>query len=193
GDLGQHVVGKQTQVAGAIVAVLGWNGVSPEEGRHQLDWPLGVQLGDGFEALQFVRKGQAIATLDLDGRDAKFQESSEATTGETLNLAFRSRAAALYCGVDPPASGRDLLVGESLQALLELVLARAGKEQMRMAIDEAGQDRLAAGVDETDVGRDGGQRGRRANPGDLLPRDHDSESGRASLRERTEDRDRTGA
>jgi hypothetical protein len=60
-------------------------------------------------------------------------------------------ADALHRGVDASATGSDLLVGEPLQALLELVFARAGEDQVRVTVDEAGQDRLPCGIDETSV------------------------------------------
>src|SRR5205823_3853751 len=77
----------------------------------------------------------------------------------------------LHGGVDAPAVGGDLLVGAALHALLELVLARAGEEQVGVAVDEAGQDRLAGGVDEANVGRDGRQLIGWADPGDATARD----------------------
>src|SRR5207244_399825 len=99
--------------------------------------PLRIQFGDCFEALQFVGERQAIAALHLDGGDAEREESPQATSCQVLQLLLRGLADAPHRGVDASTTGSDLLVGEPLEALLELVLARAGEDQVRVTVDEA--------------------------------------------------------
>src|SRR5207245_441370 len=70
------------------------------------------------------------------------------------------------CGVDSTAAGRNLLIALALEPLFKLRFTRAGKDEMRMAVDQAGEDGLAGGVDDFGVGRARRQFGGFSNPGD---------------------------
>src|SRR5256885_294941 len=72
--------------------------------------------------------------------------------GQLLEVAARCLADAADGGGDAAAAGRDLLIGQPLQAFLELVLPRARKEEVRVAVHQAGQHRLAGRVEDLGAG-----------------------------------------
>ena len=72
---------------------------------------------------------------------------------------------------DSAAVSRDFLVGLALESLLELVFARAGEDQVRMAIHEARQNDLAGSVDDAGFGREWWQVGAGTEPGDAAVAD----------------------
>ena len=60
---------------------------------------------------------------------------------------FRRRAHAAHAGQDSAAALRDLDVRRSARAHLELVLARAGEDRVRVRVDEPRDDRAVARVE----------------------------------------------
>src|SRR5262249_12366821 len=138
----------------------------PEKRRHQLERPFGVQPGDALEALQLVGEAEAIAALHFDGRDAEAEEALEPPSRELLELILAGSADADDCRVDAAARRGDLLIGAALQPLFKLALAATGPDEVRVAIDKAGEDGFAAGID--DFGGAGKRRQLRRRP---QPRD----------------------
>src|SRR5205823_14210468 len=128
--------------------------MSAEKGRHQLPGSFVIQFGDRLQAFQFVGQRQAVTALDFDGGHAKGKHAFKSSSSGRLQFFLASPANLLDGGVNAASAAGDFFVSPALQALLELVLPRAGEHQMRVTIDEAGEYDLPAGIDDFSIGRD---------------------------------------
>src|SRR5262249_16103946 len=95
--------------------------------------------------------------LRLHRRDAIAEEPLQAGTSQLPQFRSRGFADAPYRGKDPSAAGRDLLIRQAAQALLEFVFAGAGEDQMSMAVDQTGNHYPAGSTDHGRVGGNGRQ------------------------------------
>jgi len=110
--------------------------VGAEEGRHELDRVQGGGARDGAQRLEFGGRVEAVAALALDRRRALLQEAVEAHEQSLDELVLAGLAHAAQAGEDAAAAARDLGVGRAARAQLELVLARAREDGVRVRVDE---------------------------------------------------------
>jgi hypothetical protein len=93
----------------------------------------------------------------------------ESPAAELNQLLDRGLTGRPHRGEDPAPRRGDLLVGGPRQAPRELVLARAGEQEVRVRVDEPRQDDPAPGVDPprpTSKGQRAGRPGLRPHPDD---------------------------
>src|SRR5262249_13070663 len=160
-------------VAGAIVAKLRRHRVGAQKRRHQLKRALGVQLGDGLEALDLVSGAQAVATFDLNRGNAKAKQPIQTAAGQLLQLILAGAADLCNRGVDAAARRGDLLVGPSLEPLLEFLFAAARPDEVRVTVNETGQDGFAGRIDYFGGTVVGGKLAGGADPDDTAGLGHD--------------------
>src|SRR5262249_40059201 len=130
-------------------------------------------LGQDLEALQLVDERQPVAALGLDRRRAELEEALETDQEQREERLGTRRADAAHAREDAAAGLGDLEVGLALRAQLELVLARAGEDRVRVGVDEARDERAAARVQRGGRRVGGAQLGLRADGGDALALDRD--------------------
>jgi hypothetical protein len=138
---GEHLTDDEIYIGVAIVGVLGRHDVRAEEGHLVGDLP-----GEAHETL-LVGDAQAVAALDLEGRGAlRVQLVDEA--GEPVPKLVVGRRpgrghgrADAACFVAAPGHARGELVGPV-----------AAEHEVRVGVDEAGDHRATAHVDDLDVG-----------------------------------------
>src|SRR5690606_38355162 len=90
---------------------------------------------------------QPVAGLDLDGGDALGQHRVQPGQGGLQQCRIVGFAGSAHGGDDAAAGAGDVGVAHALQALLELVGAVAGVDEVGVAVDQAGADPAAATVD----------------------------------------------
>ena len=83
---------------------------------------------------------QRIARLDLDRRDAALHQGIEAQRCGSEELIVGRRLRRFHRRRDPATRLRNLFIGRAGAAHRMFVRARAAKDQMRMAVDQARRD-----------------------------------------------------
>ncbi len=116
------------------------------EGWHQADRLFSLQLPYHFKLLDFVLKIQAVTALGLDRGRPVEQHGFESLPAEVFEFLPAGFPGGPDRGLDAQAHGRQLLVGISLQAQGEFLLPVAGKRQVSMAINQAGQPDQAPAI-----------------------------------------------
>ena len=99
------------------------------------------------ERLHLAVEVEAVARLDLEGRDAVAHQRLDAPAGAGEKLVLALAACCTHGRDDAAAGARDLVVGGAGQPQLELVRAVAAIDDVRVAIDQAGRDPAALAVD----------------------------------------------
>jgi hypothetical protein len=144
-----------------------------EEAGADLDGAQGREAAGGAEHVELGVPVEAIAGLDLHGRDSVGEERVEAGERGLDEVLHRSRAGGADGGQDAAAGLGDLLVGGPVQAGLELSRAVAGMDEMGVAVDQRGRDEAAveaAGLQRAVLGREVGQG---AGPEDVVAVQHE--------------------
>ncbi len=144
--LGDHFFHHLVEIPLPVGAVLDRHLVRPHEGGHHGDRVLLRGEADRFERPQLGRGLEAVAALHLGRGGAAEQHLVEASDDGGGQLFARRRAGGLDRPYDAPAGRGDVLVGRTGQAPHDLVVTIAGKGQVGVGVDEAGNDRAAAGV-----------------------------------------------
>jgi len=137
----QHLADDEVDVRVGVVGVLGRHHVRAEEGDL-----VGDLAGEPHEAL-LIGDREAVARLDFERRGAlRVQLGDErGEPGPQLVVGRRSR------GGDGRADAAGL-VAPARHARGELLGAVAAEHEVRVAVDEPGDHRAAAHVDDLDVG-----------------------------------------
>jgi len=106
-----------------------------------------VQPADGFEDFSFGLEVEPVAAFAFERGGAVGGEFGEPAAGLCRELARGGAAKTADGREDSAAAAGDLLVGCPGDALLVLVGAAGGEDEVRVRVDEAGQDDVVAGVD----------------------------------------------
>ena len=133
---GEHLAADERHVGVGVGLELGRDDVGAEEGD------VVGELRRHLAGLRFRGDVEAVARLDLDVGDPGAQALGPAQLGEALELRHARGAGRLRGHPDPAR-----LVGRAGHPRGELLGAVAGEDQVRVAVDEAGHDAAAAGVD----------------------------------------------
>ncbi|KAG0771410.1 hypothetical protein G6F22_016498 [Rhizopus arrhizus] len=118
-----------------------------EEGGHHVDPAFLAQCTRHLQLLAFVGQGQAVAGFDLERGHAFGAHRQQAWAAFAGQLFRRRGAGGTHGGDDAAAGTGDLRIADALQALLELVGAVAGVDQMGVAVDQSRRDPAAFAVD----------------------------------------------
>ena len=151
---------------GAIGEFAG-RGVRGQIGADKLDGLQSGQSLDGLQHLDFVLDSKAVAAFDFDGGNAVSEHAFQAGKGEVDQFIASGLSHGVDRDADAAARLSDLFVGSALDALNEFGFASSGEDGVGVAVDEAGDDAPAVGVDGFGVG------GRvqvslRSEPGDAI-------------------------
>jgi hypothetical protein len=146
GGMRDDLLHDQVHVASPVLAILGGDDVRGEKCRHDAN---GSRLGEATvdrELLQLFLQREAISALAFDGRDAEGQHLVQEEAGALVEILLARRPGRPDGGEDPAAGLGDLQVGAAEDPLLELAGAPAGEGEVGVAVDEAGNDEPASGV-----------------------------------------------
>ncbi len=103
----------------------------------------------GTQLLAFMLERESVAGLDLHRGDAFGQQRVEPGQGvRDQSCASLAARVALTVETYAAAVARDGFVGGAVEALLKLMGAVAGVDQVSVAIDEAGRDPASLAVDD---------------------------------------------
>ena len=164
-DLGQHLVADEVQIARPVVRGPGRQSVGAEEGRPDLDPGLATEPAGDFQHAQLGLEIEAVARLDLDRGHAVRAQGLEATPRALLERLGAGGPGRPDGAGDAAARARDRLVGDALEALLELGRTVAREHEVGVAVDQAGRQPAAPAVDQ-EAGVPMRQLGLGADPGD---------------------------
>ena len=129
---------------------------------HDIDGKLRPEPARHAEHLELGLDIEAVAGLDLDGRDAFGEERSQAAGCGPEEVVLARRARGGDRREDAAALLGDVGIGCAVEPLLEFIGAIAAIDEMGVAIDETRRDEAPAAVD-----REAGRRIRGApDPGD---------------------------
>ena len=103
-----------------------------------------AELPRHLERAALGRQFQSIARFDLDGRDAFRHQALEPRRRRFVQRFLRRRASVAHGRLDAAARSRNLLIGCAAESLLELRDTIAAVDQVRVAVDQARRDPLAA-------------------------------------------------
>jgi hypothetical protein len=121
--------------------------VGGEERRDDADGPRFGELAVHRELLQLLFQREAVAALALDGRDPEREHLVQEEAGSPVQILLARGPGRSYGGEDSAAGLGDLEVGAAEDALLELAGPPAGKGEVGVAVDEAGDHEPAVGVE----------------------------------------------
>ncbi len=107
-----------------------------EKAAHDADIRTRPDAFGGAQHLELGAEIEAVAGLDLDGRDALARHGLRAARGGVDKLVFGSRTRRLHGGDDAAPCPRDLLIACPIGAHVPLMGAVAGEDQMGVAVDE---------------------------------------------------------
>jgi hypothetical protein len=108
--------------------------------RADIDGRCLAELSADREHLQLRLDVEAIARLDLDGRDAFGRERLDARERRCVQRVGRRCARRAHGRHDAATGARDVLVARATQALLEFFGAIAGEHEVRVAVDKRRRD-----------------------------------------------------
>ena len=132
----EHRPGHQVEVCRSVAGVLGRHDVRAQEGR------LGGELARDPQRPRLVLDGEAVATLDLDGRRALGAHLGDAGRHEPAQRGVVSRPGRGDGHPDPAT-----VVGRAGHPRGELRAPVAGEDQVRVRVDEPRHHRAALDVD----------------------------------------------
>jgi hypothetical protein len=158
-DRRDHPVDDEPHVFLAPPAIVERNLVRPHERGHEIDGLLGCQPANRPQHLQLRVDIEPVAAFDLGGGRAARQHLRQADPRGRDQIFFGRGPRRPDGRHDPAAFGRDLGVGRAAQAPPQLVPAVAGEHRVGMGVDEAGDHREPAPVDDGRVRQ--GRQGRR--------------------------------
>src|ERR671920_1747800 len=147
GNLGNQPGDEKLHVLGPPVSELGRNHVSAQKGRDQTHWLLRCESAIHPKELELVLLIQSVAALALDRRDSQGEHCDKKSARAGHQLVFGGRPGLADSGENSPTGPSDFEVTLALSAGDELVRSPAGKGQMGVAIDQAGDDQAAAGIE----------------------------------------------
>ena len=142
---GQDVAADFIDVVVGAAGVLGWQRMRGQQrgGDVHAAYMRMREFASHRELLAFMLQRQPVAGFDLDGGDAFIHQGVQPGQGLGEQLLVAGQARFLHRGHDAAALFGDGLVTDAIQALLELVRAVAGVDQVRVAVDEARRDEPA--------------------------------------------------
>ena len=146
--------------------VLRWDGVGAEEARAHPDRPLAGDAARGTQHRELGVDVEAVAGLDLDGRDPLGDQRIDAGEGAGEERLGGRLPGRFDGGEDAAAGPRDLLVAHPLEPHLELARAVAAVDEVRVTVDQRRGDKPAVEVAPRPRCTVGGQYLRRPAPGD---------------------------
>ncbi len=152
GHARDHLVDHARHVVAAPRLVLARDVVRAEERRDDVDGVASVEMSNRAQLCQLRFGGQAVAALRFAGRGAGREHLVEARPCGVGELGLRRRARQGDRLHDAAALGGNRLVGRALQTAAQLVLSIAGEDDVRVRIDEAGNDGAPAGIEADRVG-----------------------------------------
>ncbi|HRD29689.1 MAG TPA: hypothetical protein PLO65_15415 [Caulobacter sp.] len=124
-----------------IMVLVFRHGVQAEEAGHHPR--VAVEIAGRAQHLQLGLEVQAVAGLDLKGRDALGDEGRQPPAGGLDQPGLGRRARGRHGRADTAAGQGDLLVGRAVQPRLVLADAVAAEHQVRVAVDQARRDPAA--------------------------------------------------
>jgi hypothetical protein len=129
------------------VAIFRRESVGCEVSWHELDRLELRQPPYGLEHFDLVVDGEAVPALDLHGRDAIGEHAPKARKRKRYELIESGLTYGPDCPLNTSTCLGNLEIALSLTALNELVLARARKHEVRVRVDETGDDDTVPGVE----------------------------------------------
>ncbi len=143
---GQHLLDEEVDVVICAAAILGRDRVRAEEGRDEVERALPLQQRDGLQLLELIRHVQPVAGLGFRGGRAVGQHAGGAGCGLVDQLRQRRRAGVAHRANDATAGRHNFHVRCAADAQLELARAVSHPRQVRVRVDEAGDDCASARV-----------------------------------------------
>ena len=147
-SVGHHDLAHLGDVVVGAAGELRRQGVRAEKGEPHGHRPFASEPARRAQLFALVFERQPVAGLDLDGRHAFGQQRIQSRQRFRHQLRFARGARGVHRRENAAALFGDRFVRNAVQALFEFVGARAGVDQVRVAVDEAGRDQpaLAVGV-----------------------------------------------
>ena len=121
--------------------------MSAEKRRDITELRFIVQLFDRMENLKFVFDCQAVAGLRFDCRSAAAEKPFSIMLSNPYQIAQRCITRRANGRSNSAASRGNLSISRARGPLFEFIGANAGKNRMRMRIDETRHDDATSGVD----------------------------------------------
>ena len=134
-------------------AELGRDGVRAEPCRHHLDRALPAQAVRDLYQTQLGLEIEPVPGLGFDRSDTVGEHLVEPAPAVGQQVGLRRGPRRGDGGQDPATRGEDVQVGGAVLAQDELVLARAGEEQVGVRIDEARGHRAPGGIEAGEPGK----------------------------------------
>ena len=148
---GQDLLAYTFNIVVAAALELGRHGMGREErGADGQREALAERARDAKD-LELVVEVEPVAGLDLERGHALGDEFRGPCKCKRQEIAFACGACRGDGRCDAAAGLRDVLVARARQPLLELAVARAGPDEVRVAVDEPGRHQCAARVGVRDV------------------------------------------
>src|SRR5208282_2602865 len=143
-DAGKGVVDQPVDVGIGPGAVLGRDRVRSKEGRHEAKSGATSKSGDEAEKAQLALRRESVAGFHLDRGRPPTAHPSEPGAGGGEEVLVRGPASGSHGRVEAAAGAGDLGVSHSSDLERELEGPVAGKEDVRVRVDEPGHDGAAA-------------------------------------------------
>ncbi len=172
-----HGFGHQSDIAGPVVGIFRRQRVRAQERAHHLDRAFAAELAGDAEHPELGFEVQAIAGLDLDGGDAFGDQAVEPLQRRTEKRRLAGCARGAHGGKDAATGRGDVFVAGPRHALLELIRAIAGEDQMGVAVDQARRHQPALQLDDLGRVHVGRQVGQGTGEGDAAARGADGAVG----------------
>ncbi len=150
---GNHVVDDDVDVSVAIAAMLARDLVRAHERRYDVDRMRFANPGDRAQHLQLALEVEAVTTLDLAGGRTAGEHPVEPRPGLGDQIFLAGGARRRDRGHDAATGGGDAGIGFTGEAPAQFRTAVAGVDGVRVGVDEAGNDREVADVDNARVRR----------------------------------------
>ena len=146
GDGGDPAAREQFDVRGGTTPIFLWNDVCAQEGGCDVERLVLVKFGESNENFQLAFPVEAIAALGFDCRSAVGAEFAKVRERGVVECVRGGLAKPLDGGMNSAAAVSDFFVGSAGDALFVFGGAAAGKNQMRVGIDEPWEDDAPAQV-----------------------------------------------
>ena len=139
---------READVIGAAIGELRRNGVRGQQRGNDARWAFFVQALDHAEHAQLGFAVEAVAGFGFQRCCPAAQHPVAVAAGGGEELVFRGGAGEPHGSQDAAAGRGNLLVSDAGDALLKFLGAVAGKDQMRVGVNESGCDAAALRVDD---------------------------------------------
>ena len=167
GHGGDHLAADQIDILRLPAAVGACNGMGAEEGGPHFQRCGLADAADHAQHLQLVFGRETVSALDLDAAGSHRRDLPDTLHGLPVELLLGGVVQPVGGVQDPAAAACDLLVGEAVDLVEELLLAAPGIDQMGVRVAERREEHPAFGVGHL-VGRHAVERLHASEGGDPL-------------------------